>query len=243
MSASSGSGQSRPNIALLFPPQWSPFQPPMGLPALSGHLKRAGHATRAFDLNVQFYHWLISDEGAALLLHPVDSGEAQASRSDAYNIIRANHAFVGAVQQAQSQDAESVFASHWIMQRALETYCDAASDLVDGAFRITPYTLELNQNQEDRESLERWVESPPPVLLGCAEYYAKLVLNHRPWSIGLSCIGQTQLFFSLLLGPVYSPPYINESLNDFPVFVQKTGIFSFLQRRWRFGRRLASCCY
>ncbi|PKN61412.1 MAG: hypothetical protein CVU57_29590 [Deltaproteobacteria bacterium HGW-Deltaproteobacteria-15] len=42
-------------IALLFPPQWDPRQPPLTLPTLAACLAGQGHQVRAWDLNLFYY--------------------------------------------------------------------------------------------------------------------------------------------------------------------------------------------
>jgi len=45
-------------VALIFPPQWDPRQPPLCVPTLAGVLKSKGHLVRAWDLNLYLY-WQI----------------------------------------------------------------------------------------------------------------------------------------------------------------------------------------
>lgn len=195
---------ARPHIALLFPPQWSPFQPPLGLPALSGHLKSRGFRTRVFDLNVLFYHWLLSEEGARSVIRAAVERDSRLDRfSETLTVVRAHRVFETAVRellQLRRSPSVSVFASHWLGLRALETYCEAVSDVSRGSFRITPYQLELDAGVRSRREIEDAIGSPPPVLRDFAQWCAQRVLRDNPRSVGLSCIGQTQLFFSLLIG-------------------------------------------
>jgi radical SAM superfamily enzyme YgiQ (UPF0313 family) len=46
-------------VALLFPPQWDPRQPPLCMPTLAGVLQSQGHVVRAWDLNLQLYRHLL----------------------------------------------------------------------------------------------------------------------------------------------------------------------------------------
>lgn len=46
-------------IALVFPPQWDPRQPPLGLAVLAGSLRAAGAEVRVFDLNLALYRRLL----------------------------------------------------------------------------------------------------------------------------------------------------------------------------------------
>ena len=49
-------------IALVFPPQWDPRQPPLAPAILAGVLQKAGVQTRVFDLNISLYRHLISSK-------------------------------------------------------------------------------------------------------------------------------------------------------------------------------------
>lgn len=46
-------------IALLFPPQWDPRQPPYSIPALTGALKNKGFKIKTWDLNLELYRKLL----------------------------------------------------------------------------------------------------------------------------------------------------------------------------------------
>lgn len=46
-------------IALLFPPQWDPRQPPRTIPSLTGALKKCGHHIKAWDMNLHLYTKLL----------------------------------------------------------------------------------------------------------------------------------------------------------------------------------------
>ena len=58
----------RVDTVLVFPPQWSPFQPPLSLPSLAAWLKPRGFLTSCVDLNIEFYEWLFSEKCARILL-------------------------------------------------------------------------------------------------------------------------------------------------------------------------------
>lgn len=56
-------------VALVYPPLWdSVDSPPLGPAVLAGSLRKAGVATRFFDLNLDFHEWLFSDETLGRLL-------------------------------------------------------------------------------------------------------------------------------------------------------------------------------
>jgi hypothetical protein len=54
-------------LFLIFPPQWSPFQPPLSLPSIIAWLRRRGFSVKGADANIALYHWLFSDKAVRLL--------------------------------------------------------------------------------------------------------------------------------------------------------------------------------
>jgi len=50
---------STPDLHLIFPPQWSPFQPFLSTPSLKAYLEERGHHIRQDDWNVAFYRWFL----------------------------------------------------------------------------------------------------------------------------------------------------------------------------------------
>lgn len=54
---------------LLFPPQWIPVSPHLGLPVLAGQLGADGHEATVHDLNIEFYNYVLSEENLAKAHH------------------------------------------------------------------------------------------------------------------------------------------------------------------------------
>ena len=55
----------RPDVALLFPPQWTPQNPPFALGSLGGHLRSRGIQTRLVDLNLAYYEEVLTPDHLA----------------------------------------------------------------------------------------------------------------------------------------------------------------------------------
>lgn len=51
-----------PDLHVIFPPQWSPFQPFLSTPSLKAYLEQKGFHVRQEDWNVVFYRWFIGPE-------------------------------------------------------------------------------------------------------------------------------------------------------------------------------------
>lgn len=194
------------DILLVFPPQWSPFQPPLSLPSLSAWLKRAGFSVTCRDLNVLFYEWLLSDDCAKLLVERVDEADWDESKKFGFQqIFSAARGFRSSVETLMNRgegrsNPEQHIARHYIAAKSLDTYVAAVSELYED-FDISPYHFELKQGNLNIDALERLVASPPAII---TEFFQNVIAEHiipaRPRMIGLSCIGQEQMYFTLLLG-------------------------------------------
>jgi radical SAM superfamily enzyme YgiQ (UPF0313 family) len=56
------SKDNRTDVLLLLPPQWTPLSPYYALPILAGEFKNAGYSCLLRDLNVEFFHRILSPE-------------------------------------------------------------------------------------------------------------------------------------------------------------------------------------
>jgi anaerobic magnesium-protoporphyrin IX monomethyl ester cyclase len=197
-----------PSILLLFPPQWSAFQPSLSLPSLSAWLKRSGFAIRSIDLNVAFYEWLLSDECADLLTRQLDVLDWECDVKLAHSAFLRNVAdfrndvklLQAAADAREPRDPDYFFQCHYRAVKSLEIYLSAVSN-VSGDFSISPYDFRLTTGNLETSNLEAAV-SRPPNLIG--QFLKDVVTSKIPYHdfdlIGLSCIGQEQLYFTLCLG-------------------------------------------
>jgi hypothetical protein len=58
----SPSSATKDDLVLIFPPQWSPYQPFLSSPSLKAYLDERGYAVRQEDWNLAFYNWFIAPE-------------------------------------------------------------------------------------------------------------------------------------------------------------------------------------
>ncbi len=186
------------DLALIFPPQWSPLQPPLSLAALAGWLRQAGFAVELLDLNVEFYHWLLSDSGASCILDAApDDGTLLVARA----IVRSASSFRRTVGLMSSHESDAtLFSRHFAAYRALETYLDAVSRLTDGEFIIRVSSMTLRNGVHTPADMEDLIRDPHPVLGYYVDRCATAALSSSPSAVGLSCIGLEQLYFSLAIG-------------------------------------------
>lgn len=190
---------------LVFPPQWSPFQPALSLPSLSAWLKRAGFRVSSLDLNVLFYEWLFSDECAAMLSEWVTDSTRTQDVKEAYLAIFSKVSeFRTDVRSLQAATVDEVpvdyAARNYLAIQSLGTYLDAISRVVE-TFTISPYQFRLTSGNLNLAGLEHQVAAPSPLIERFLQAaIEKHVLPLEPRMVGLSCIGQEQLYFTILLG-------------------------------------------
>jgi anaerobic magnesium-protoporphyrin IX monomethyl ester cyclase len=228
------------DLSLVFVPQWSPFQPALSLPALSAWLKRAGYATTSLDANLLFYEWLFSEECAVGLARQARDCDLSSSARAAYLSIFANAAAfrddLARLRRAPAYDEsrDSYVARSYLCVQAFETYLNAISE-ISGDFIISPYEFRFRSGNLEANEIEARLNNPHWLLEQFVRsVVSREVLSTEPSMVGLSCIGQEQLYFTLLFGK-----HIKE-LADIPVIIGGT-IFSrifergVLRRDW-FGR-------
>src|SRR5271165_2129676 len=194
------------DLALLFPPQWSPFQPALSLPSLASWLRRDGFSVKALDANVEFYHWLYSDTAISscrkLLLGSVISAHDKSAFSA---VLDAAPHFKADIERLQTlaifmASDEDIIKAHFIAIHSMDLYLRIISEIVQD-FKISPFHFETTCDAYDSAALERMIDKPPPLLsLFVDEYLERYVCPQEPRSLGISCIGQEQLFFTLLFG-------------------------------------------
>jgi anaerobic magnesium-protoporphyrin IX monomethyl ester cyclase len=75
----------RSDLHIIFPPQWSPFQPFLSLPSLKAYLQGRGYVIEQSDWNVDFYEYFISPPRLAGALRRLETYfRSLSSEHDAY---------------------------------------------------------------------------------------------------------------------------------------------------------------
>jgi anaerobic magnesium-protoporphyrin IX monomethyl ester cyclase len=212
------------DLLLIFVPQWSPFQPPLSLPSLAAWLRRAGYAISCLDANILLYDWLFSDECASLLMELVESKGMSRLEAEGYrSLFRCSQEFkrdIGNFKASSppssSAEKEIYVQKNFLAISAFSAYLASISK-VSGDFSISPYSFCLNGDLQS-SSLEAFADNPPSVIKG----YLNWLFDHcvppgNVRAIGLSCIGEEQLPFTLLFGRL-----LKQRFADVPVLVGGT---------------------
>ena len=214
------------DMALLFPPQWSPFQPPLSLPSLAAWLRREGFSVGVFDANIAFYHWLYGETCVSCCKRLIDRSAASTPARMAHSAIldaapefAADITYLQQLTRLDSITHSDVVRAHFLAINSMELYLDTISR-ISGTFTVSPFAFSTSAGDYNSVAIQKLVEEPPPLLeLFVDEYLATEVAPLAPRSLGLSCIGQEQLFFSLLFAKRA------KQLLNVPVFIGGT-IFS-----------------
>ncbi|MFE9727659.1 B12-binding domain-containing radical SAM protein [Streptomyces sp. NPDC005794] len=196
------------DLLLIFPPQWSAFQPSLSLPSLSAWLKRAGFDIASVDINIDFYEWLLSDDCARLLIKELEHTDLTSEAKIGLRaIFQEAETFRSDIDRFRTlSDAESTSSGYFerghLGVQSLSTYLNAVSAVCDD-FIVSPFEFRFKTGNLRSSELERMIDSPHPVLDAFVrQAVAKYILPLAPKSIGISCIGQEQLYFTLLLGSI-----------------------------------------
>lgn len=193
---------------LLFPPQWSPFQPALSLPSLAAWMRRAGYAVECADLNIDFYDWLMSDACARVMTDQLGSAHLDEHERLGYGAVFASsRAFRQAVRRQltpqpgrdDGRGHADLVAAQYMAVRSFQTYLSAISR-VCGNLKVSPYEFRLEHGNIDSSDLDAVLANPPALLTAWLEHVTPAITAKAAPIIGLSCIGQEQLVLTLLLG-------------------------------------------
>lgn len=198
------------DVALCAVPQWSPFQPSLSLPSLAAWIRRENFSCTLFDESLEFYEFLLSDRAIAALKCDLSKAESSSSRIQAafkalecwpdfrrdLDVLRSWND----LQPSELEAHRSLFARDtYRATKSLETYLRYVSAVSNG-FTISPYDFRMKGASLRRTEIEKFISDPPPVLSDFVEESAERILRNEPRCMGLSCIGQEQLIFTLMIG-------------------------------------------
>lgn len=228
---------SRPDLHLVFPPQWSPLQPFLSTPSLKAYLEERGHSIRQDDWNVSFYRWFIGPErlpvARARLKHFIEA------LTDEHRIYRARclHALatldeypqlitrVEGLRTGDTYDTMGNFKESVDALRGLLGAFSAAEPVID----VGTTSLQDGDVLGSIPALLEFIEDrhANPFIA----FFEQMVagIEQAPRYFGISIIGTEQIVAGLTLGRVYK-----QRFPDVPVLVGGS-VFSRLvekERTW-----------
>ncbi|MGP1678332.1 MAG: B12-binding domain-containing radical SAM protein [Burkholderiales bacterium] len=197
----------KPDIAIVFPPQWSPFQPPLSLPALAGWLGRAGYIVDNIDANIWLFHWLYSTTAVDVLGKSLGQRDCPARERQTHRAILHNSRYfyddlmrlIRIRDHITNVSPTDLVTTNYIAVQSLGTYLNTVSYILDG-FSITPFEFRVPGGAYRSDVFVSLVDNPPRLFDVFSDLVVDRILRDAPRTVGLSCIGQEQLFFTLLIG-------------------------------------------
>ncbi|MCL6707305.1 radical SAM protein [Pseudomonas sp. R2.Fl] len=232
------------DVHLIFPPQWSPFQPFLSTPSLKAYLEQRGFSVRQSDWNVDFYDFFI---GRDRLPEALDRLQRYVRDLPAGNDAYRNHAYLalGILNDypAKRRKAEGLRSHSGIT--SIEAFHENvtafkrllyAFSVAEPVIEVGTSSLMAGQVMRSMESIDEFCADPDsnPFL---PFFRAKVAgLDEAPRYFGISVIGTEQVLPALTLGGELkrrfptTPIVIGGSV--FSRLVDRTGEIGHLFRRY-----------
>lgn len=195
------------DMHIIFPPQWSPFQPFLSIPSLKAYLSREGYNIEQSDLNIRFYRWFISPErlqrARQRLLYYADhlSDEYEEYRAKAiyaYATLQQHETFyektLSLCEDETFDNIEAVYEASSGLKRLLEAFSTAEPVIDVGTSSFSAHSV-----LQDFASMEEFCidgEDNPFVDF----FHGELAkITEKPRYFGVSIIGNEQIVPGLTL--------------------------------------------
>lgn len=233
-------------IHLIFPPQWSPFQPFLSTPSLKAYLEAHGHRIRQDDWNVAFYRWFIGPERLPLArarllryaeLLPEDNSIYRAKCLHALAVLDGHERLLALVDGLRGGD----------MCDALDDFkesVDALRSLLH-AFSVAEPVIEVETTSLDHGDVLRSLDSllsflddrhANPFIEFFEQQIAKV--SRAPRYFGVSIIGTEQIVAGLTLGRM-----LKRAFPDVPVLVGGSVFSRLVEKEQVWVSRLFGDCF
>jgi anaerobic magnesium-protoporphyrin IX monomethyl ester cyclase len=176
-------------VSVVWPPVWNAFDTHIAVPALCGYLAEHGVSVRQFDLNIDFYRYLVAEdtiEEQVRLLSPHlprKVGNAVDFARRYYQVLRSP--LVSGFRQRFSEDAEKLLLTH-----ALTIFNHAHPDTVFNTLGVY-----LNADIEDSDILADLAERDAgnPFATFYHRSFLPRLAESPPSIVGISVCGSFQL--------------------------------------------------
>ncbi len=226
--------------ALIFPPQWNPFQPYLSLPSLLAFLKQHGESASLYDANIEFYHYLFSknfqnralDRASSLFEIEMDENKAS-NLLAATAIINDAHDYYAMANNLRRGEAYGDLPSLRMALSSWESYLSAVSTIYSPitischGLRIPGLGMDLDRVRDFCEN----IDSNPFLAYYQDELVSKIVKDN-PNIIGISIIGIEQIYPGLtlckLLKKAIPTAHITIGGSVFSRFLETPNTYNFL---------------
>jgi len=237
--------KGRFDLHLIFPPQWSPFQPFLSTPSLKAYLQDHGHNIHQDDWNVGFYRWFLGPE--RLPQAKARLRKYTENLTDENSIYRAKCLFALAVLD----DYERLHALVETLRGGTAAdELDAFKEAVDAirsllsAFSVAEPVLEVGTNSLSHGDI---LNSMDDLIAFLSDRRANPFIEFfeaqlatvavPPRYFGISIIGTEQIVAGLTLGRV-----LKEAYPDVPVLIGGSVFSRLVEKEKDFVSRLFGGC-
>lgn len=111
-------------IFLIQPPQWCPSSPFLAVPLLTGQLKRAGFDVRAYDLNVEFFEYLLRRDH-------LSNCDKTARKFIVENTLHYENADADLIMQNGSYEEKTCYLKYFTIKKFYDDYGDEVPFLIE----------------------------------------------------------------------------------------------------------------
>ncbi len=165
-------------------------------------MEREGFSVATYDANLELYYWLFGEDAAATLAELAEGMDDADTRRGLLSILRKRSDFFGDVTAlfgASMLLPNELVTTHFKAIKSLEVYLGMVSSIC-GDFNISPFGFRTTRDMLDANVLSEFAFRPPRLLAEYAIAFCDKKLGKNSDIVGLSCIGQEQLPFTLLFG-------------------------------------------
>jgi len=210
-----------PDLHLIFPPQWTPYQPFLSTPSLKAYLEPFGFKVHQSDWNVEFYHYFIGEARLDMAVRRLEKYVATLARDNENYRARSLHALavledyqthrrlVSRLHEVSTlENLELMHQAVTSFYRLLDSFSAAEPVVEVGSSSFSAQRVLRDINAIDAFTLD---SQDNPFIEFFAQQIATLPV---PRYFGLSIIGTEQIVPGLTLGRMLKNRY-----PDVPVII------------------------
>jgi anaerobic magnesium-protoporphyrin IX monomethyl ester cyclase len=205
------------DIHLIFPPQWSPFQPFLSTPSLKAYLEAKGFSARQSDWNVDFYEYFIDRRRLSVAVRRLQRyiedlpPENERYRNHAYLALGILSDFPAKRRSAERLRSHDSIASIEDFHESVTAFKHLlyAFSVAEPVVEVGTSSLSTGRVMQSMEAIGRYCADPEdnPFLPFLTEKV--FAITEPPRYFGISIFGTEQVLPSLTLGAVLKARFPN----------------------------------
>ena len=191
-------------IELLFPPQWTPTQPYLGLACLRGYLKEKGIKVHQTDVNILWYDYVLSkpflNECKIIIERKYERSKGTAKRDVAAFYVLSD-VIVDSIEEVKRnfKSEKSLNISEYLLNLKI---LSKALQLVSVSYdhlSLSLFDFKMPYNYKSSEEIFSAISAPENFFLSFYEGVVNGILKKKPSVCGISITGVNQIIPGLTL--------------------------------------------